>query len=968
MTTLLERATPFSENCIGTGLTLTNDDSYLTIDANQLSLDLHRMCRSEYGVATIRSSVEMYAWTPSGSGIASNVVTGIVNQLADPAKTVGEDANGYGFNWGGGKLRNNNVVVATFTPVALNSFVTIALDPNTGGLNIIANGVLLGSYNIGAGGTTLWFYAASLAGSTSDLSVWANAGQTPFRYNANTDGWLHARSGITPFYIATEPFIAAPSDTVPNRKYYGDLDRSGAAGAMKTGRFLNFWPWGSSKPSGMGSGNKTQIPINDPLHSSKYTQLMTLDIRDQLVNIARVAQGGTVAQQEPMFIGLIDHCEQISAQQKMLYCTDLTGLLQQQPYRPVYPPNVYDSTLAGLPYPMNFGINRTFLCDVYDSSTTPILYRAGDTVIAAVGKSRDAGKEQALGIDYFASSDGLGFTRNTAPAGKNTYETTDYGGTITSTSTDALNGDGVFATNQGTMGYQGYAASTTSMTVATGTGKAFTLTGAPGLSKQFTNGSQVQAYSTGSGAAMIGTVTSYNTGTSVLTINCTSISGTGTHTDWRIDGGVNQPTGWTCDGGYFSQDNKNTVCQVQGGHFVRQANSPTVASTLYTMKHNTFTVAAGQSIAVQVVLAGVPYNGPGVDAQGNPITITPGKIMIGGWPAADQNGTILFQNWGMIDTPAAGTYTLTVTNNASVAMPFVLGMLTSSVIQGSGNIFSYFDITSIKAATLPSILSNVTLSGPPLDTILQQVVINHGPFGMSTYDQASAQAIDAATGYVYGIHVKSTETPNLDAMVKAILTSCTADRFTTRGGKLSFTRLIAPESYTGSIAGSLVDSDLVEGSALEPWPDLAENLSTRMSGCLNIDKYTDADFANVSLNDVPQVVRELLKKDYQWTVTSNTPVSPKYNYAQKVKPISTCFDRQADGQAEISRVCGIYASPRNFYKGDFFTDIGRVYELGQVWNVTNTQVDTLVSGQNLLLVGIEDSPTEGKATLYFWGL
>src|SRR6185503_11008288 len=135
-----------------------------------------------------------------------------------------------------------------------------------------------------------------------------------------------------------------------------------------------------------------------------------------------------------------------------------------------------------------------------------------------------------------------------------------------------------------------------------------------------------------------------------------------------------------------------------------------------------------------------------------------------------------------------------------------------------------------------------------------------------------ATNIDDETGYKYGIHVSENETPQVMDVARMVLDSATADVYVNRSGKVSTVRLIAPEDVaTGLVAGSLVANDFQ--GYLQPFPDNAENLSTRMAGCRNYDPYSEADFANLSFDDVPQIVRKQLEQPYQWTVTANASLS-----------------------------------------------------------------------------------------------
>lgn len=75
--------------------------------------------------------------------------------------------------------------------------------------------------------------------------------------------------------------------------------------------------------------------------------------------------------------------------------------------------------------------------------------------------------------------------------------------------------------------------SATSNTIGTGS-KSFTLTADASVNRDWAVGSSVRAVDQVGGGTMIGTVTSYTPSTQVLVINVTSITGSGTSTNWRI--------------------------------------------------------------------------------------------------------------------------------------------------------------------------------------------------------------------------------------------------------------------------------------------------------------------------------------------------------------------------------------------------------------------------------------------------
>jgi hypothetical protein len=468
----------------------------------------------------------------------------------------------------------------------------------------------------------------------------------------------------------------------------------------------------------------------------------------------------------------------------------------------------------------------------------------------------------------------------------------------------------------------------------------------------------------------------------------TNSSGTGVFGS-AVANAHGQPDGWLGTGGYFRDDPINTVFQLVGSSpnkVLRQAQS---ADTVYRLKRIGSSIAPGETCAYEVVVKLAPFYGSGTDEFGNPIDIPPAYL---GFGCVDTNSFqfYLWKKFPVADpqfyhggpAPSPVTYRGTFTNNQNLALPLIFGFLCNNLIQGSGGITSLLEVESIRVVSLPALLQNVTLDGPGLDGMLQDIFITHGPLRADEYDPTGAVAIDADTGYKCGIHVSENETQQCMDVARPVLDSFCADAYVNRAGKVSTVRLIAPEDVDDAdIAGTLTANDFQ--GYLQPFPDNAENLRTRLSGCKNYDPYSESDFANVSLDDVPQIVRKQLEQQFQWTVTANAVLSPKYAaYATTAAPLPSQLDREVDGQTEISRVCNLYTSPRHFYVCTVFAKDGRTFELGDVWDVTypfrdfedSSDLVSELSGavapttRRLFLAGIQEQPSEGISTLTLWGL
>lgn len=148
------------------------------------------------------------AATPSLTSVAGvpPIAIGICTSSAAFNKFLGEDANGYGYCAGDGKIYNNNTVVATIGTCGLNTYIGVVVDPVVGLLSITSNGQPIGSINIPTGQS--WYFAATVSGNAGDLAWQVNSGQTPLAYPvAGIDGWWQPSTAINPLFLATEPFL-----------------------------------------------------------------------------------------------------------------------------------------------------------------------------------------------------------------------------------------------------------------------------------------------------------------------------------------------------------------------------------------------------------------------------------------------------------------------------------------------------------------------------------------------------------------------------------------------------------------------------------------------------------------------------------------------------------------------------------------------------------------------------------------
>lgn len=174
--------------------------------------------------------------------------------------------------------------------------------------------------------------------------------------------------------------------------------------------------------------------------------------------------------------------------------------------------------------------------------------------------------------------------------------------------------------------------------------------------------------------------------------------------------------------------------------------------------------------------------------------------------------------------------------------------------------------------------------------MIAEIVINRGPYSPSQVSTTESDAIDAATGYIYGLPIKMDENPSGAESLKKITDSCTASPYFT--DQLRVFRLSKPEDVAD--ADIAFDLDFRAGDFLTPLiqiPDMAENLTAHAYGCRNIDPYSSSDFLNTSLVNCPNNVRQKLMLGYQFKATTTKRLAQRYSRAYGRDPFPTCLDR-----------------------------------------------------------------------------
>jgi hypothetical protein len=256
------------------------------------------------------------------------------------------------------------------------------------------------------------------------------------------------------------------------------------------------------------------------------------------------------------------------------------------------------------------------------------------------------------------------------------------------------------------------------------------------------------------------------------------------------------------------------------------------------------------------------------------------------------------------------------------------------------------DVSSIGAGMAPATLVQT------LEALLRRI-------GKGSWSREDAQAIDTATGYA-GIGFYDDGSATIREALAALLPSWGAWLWQDAAGLLRFARVADPSA--GTLAFDLDASHF--GEAIVARSDDAPNLSRRMLYRPNARVMQAGEFVT-DLVDVPPSLREQMGQSHRGQVYAAAPLAPRYAHADAAAPKRSHLWREQDAQAEIDRVCALYAVPRSLY-------LVRVEGMdtpprpGQVGRITYAR-HGLSNGKRVLVRRVEHVPATGTVTLTLWG-
>lgn len=991
----------FDATHLGGSLELEQSGTVLTVNA---IADINRTALALFPESVGIWYAELMVWG-DGDLLAS---IGVSTPAASLATYAGGDANGYGYRLDLGQIHNGGASVASVPVAAKGYIVGVLLDLTTTQptASWYLNGLPI--YTQALPSTGPWALAASVGGSEPyGMRCFLNTGQRAFEFPIpGVDGWYEPPQEIRGLRIASEDWLSATTDAVPNERYSGLM--AGDNSELRAVRSLDFWPW----QRGIKTGAMVLSVLDD---GDTFGEILSGDARDLPVAVSRINAGQTFADRTPVYTAIIDSATATDDLSVKLTCRDPLGLLDVPAQRMLIRPSA-DPASANTPRPILLGACRNVPAVLLDPSIYS--YAICDTPLLGIGYVRDSGyplDPAALPPDFTLSSTKLGIHLHAEPTGKVTLDGSSVGGQqLPEPADDILAGVGAPFTGADGSAPDGWTTGSddaSSKPVLSGGKLVF-----PQVMKSATikiegrvrtdafvakvpiDGSPYGAlvritWYSAAGVELRKDISSTLTGTNgytTLSVTGTAPDGavradaeyaayahtggymrTGKMRAWYVmtsgdveialDNGdfASGDTGWFREAGWSIKtdglygDGTANYGEKAPGHsdpdddelYAAMRNSTMIdfgGWVAYTAWSGVTAakLGAGKSYQLRITIDAMPEGG--------------GRIGIATGTTADT----LLASWSK-----PGTYAITITNSDGVdhdlyllSIPLPTGITPVPPTVSAIQVIAYDDTWSPPARpTDPATLQPIKLA----DYVHQILDVRAETLGMS-WSLSDAQTIDTATGYAgTGVYLAGGET-TAQALDMA-LASYTACKWCDASGTLRISRMIAPESAApvGTIDINAMGGDLV------PVMDNAPGLTTQMGVRRNWAQLSDGDLVEPSLN-FPLAVRQSMLRTFQQTASSAQPLAGAYRHALYASPVASCFDQQADGQAEIDRICAIYTVPRWFYACTVELDALPDLDLGQVWTLTYPKYG-LAAGKLVMVIDYEPDLLAGTANIILWG-
>lgn len=224
---------------------------------------------------------------------------------------------------------------------------------------------------------------------------------------------------------------------------------------------------------------------------------------------------------------------------------------------------------------------------------------------------------------------------------------------------------------------------------------------------------------------------------------------------------------------------------------------------------------------------------------------------------------------------------------------------------------------------------DLPMTGITLAKYFTEILANRAGEPTSVWSSADLDAIDEATGYLFGNHYD--DQPNILKALRDPLDSFCATISSDNLGVLRTRRLVDPKLYEDLAVASFDSTNVKRPIAI--YPDRARYLTTLFGARRNWTVSGPSDFVS-DFNAVPAEQRARFSRTSQFQLYAARTPAGQYSNAIGAKILDTLLDLPGDAQTEGDRVVGIFSptayddgtvsnGKRNFVQFTvFFDDFG----------------------------------------------
>lgn len=302
---------------------------------------------------------------------------------------------------------------------------------------------------------------------------------------------------------------------------------------------------------------------------------------------------------------------------------------------------------------------------------------------------------------------------------------------------------------------------------------------------------------------------------------------------------------------------------------------------------------------------------------------------------------------------SAGVQLCRITKVGTYRFSFVAGGTRAFRLDMSANGDLSIDDLFVYAATLVE----------RLPAWLAMILRDRGPMETADYDATSINALDAATTYKLGFWSDRAERV-LDVL-QDTMQSFTGWMWVDRLQVIKVGRLVSPVVAGGE--PTYTDIELYGDITVSP--DLASGLSDRLAGIRNYSVHQESEIAGSLYTTAPgRITAAQLKEEWLAIRKGATALHGQYAFAKSAEPLPTLLTDATQVQTEASRMTGLWAPRRCFYKFAVFIEGGAGYllEPGQVVVLQSDRFG-LNSGLPVVLTDIKSRFLSDLVEIEAWG-